>query len=176
MSTVRVVKKVLAVEEDLLYGEGVVEQERAGKLYEVNRIRGFRPVNSLSELNVLDPSRFPKVALVQNGVVTLKQYNGTTYEDLAIGNTGAKASVTTEPIVSLGNLNMTTCIFSVPSPHTLTTIAPGSTGQELTLVSTTNNTTVANNSTISLKSGQGVTIPRNTGLKLIYTGSTWAEV
>ena len=69
-----------------------------------------------------------------------------------------------------------TIIFNVSSTHTIDTITNGVVGQELTIVSSTNNTTIENNANIVLKGSSNYAIPANTGLKLVYTGSVWAEV
>ena len=76
----RTVTKVLGTQQDLLFGEGQVQQQRAGGLYTVDKIRGFYPCNSLAELNALDTEKFPKAALVVGSSITFYAHNGTSYE------------------------------------------------------------------------------------------------
>lgn len=173
VATVRTVTKALAAEEDILFGEGTAQQTRAGKSYTVNKFRNARPVNSLSELNELDFNKFPKAILVENGTIKFYQYNGAIYEELV---PISKTSVETSVVSNISAIGKQTIIFSVGSAQTITTISNGITGQELTLVSTTNNTTIENNANIVLKGGSDYAIPANTGLKLVYTGTVWAEV
>lgn len=172
-ATVRTVTKALAAEEDILFGEGTAQQTRAGKSYTVNKFRNMKPVNSLDELAELDFNKFPKVMLVERGAVRFYQHNGAEYEQLV---PIARTSVETAAVSSISAINMQSIIFSTTSAHTITSINTGVTGQELAIVSTTNNTTVANNANIVLKGGSDYAIPANTGLKLVYTGSVWAEV
>ncbi len=85
--TTRVITKALATEQDLAYGEGVVEQTRAGTSYELDMIRGFRPCNSQEELFALDPAKFPKACLVQDGTVAFYSWDGTKYALVSTTNT-----------------------------------------------------------------------------------------
>lgn len=73
----RVISKNLAAQEDLLFGEGLQSQKRAGGNYVVSKIRAIYPVNSLEELNSLDPDKFPKARLyTDNGVEDYIYTNG----------------------------------------------------------------------------------------------------
>jgi hypothetical protein len=78
MTTSRVIRKNLAGEEDIAYGEGSVTQARNGNNYEITKVRTIRPVNSIAELNALDPAEFLKAALFEAGVVTIYAYNSGT--------------------------------------------------------------------------------------------------
>lgn len=172
-ASVRTVTKALAAEEDLLYGEGTAQQTRAGASYTVTKIRGFRPVNSTSELEELDSMKFPKAVLVDNGLLRFFQFNGTEYEELVpVHKTETVSSV----VNSVSAIAKSLFIFSVASAHTIDSITNGTVGQEVTIVSTTANTTIQNNASIVLKGGSDYLIPANTGLKLVYTGTVWAEV
>lgn len=172
-ATVRTVTKALAAEEDILFGEGTAQQTRAGVAYTVNKFRNMRPVNSIDELNNLDFNKFPKAILVENGTIKFYQHNGAVYEELV-----PIVKVTTETAVvsSISAIGKRTIIFNVSSAHTIDTINNGVIGQELTLISSTSNTTIENNAGIVLKGGSNYVIPANTGLRLVYTGSVWAEV
>jgi hypothetical protein len=172
-SSVRTVTKALAAEEDLLYGEGTAQQTRAGVSYPVSKIRGFRPVNDATELAELDFAKFPKAVLVRNGAVQFFQHNGTAYEELVLLK---KTEVITANISSFSAIAKSTVIFSVGSTQSITDITNGIVGQELNVISTTANTTIENTASIVLKGGANYLIPANTGLRLIYTGTVWAEV
>ena len=80
MSTERKVQKNLAGEEDLLLGEGTVQQSRNNLKYTISKLSTIRPVNSTVELNALDPDRFKKAALFDTNadLVTLYNYNSGT--------------------------------------------------------------------------------------------------
>lgn len=82
--TTRVITKALATEQDLAYGEGVVEQTRAGVSYELDMIRGFRPCNSQEELLALDPGKFPKACITADGAVSFYAWDGTKYSVLSL--------------------------------------------------------------------------------------------
>jgi len=71
----RTIKKNLAGEEDILYGEGTVIQTRNDASYNITKVRTVRPVNSLAELNALDTDKFPKAVLFDSGTVTTYAYN-----------------------------------------------------------------------------------------------------
>ena len=74
----KVIKKSLAGQEDILFGEGTVNQARGEGNYAISKVRLVYPVNSVAELDALDPTKFPKAALYTSGVVTLYEYNADT--------------------------------------------------------------------------------------------------
>jgi hypothetical protein len=78
MTDQRVVRKSLGGQDDLLFGEGQEVQTRAGGSYNIQKIRLTYPVNSLTELNALDPEQFPKATLYENNVMSEYQYNPST--------------------------------------------------------------------------------------------------
>jgi hypothetical protein len=78
MADQRVVRKSLAGQDDLLFGEGQEAQVRAGGNYNIQKNRVIYPVNSLAELNALDPEKFPKAQLYENDLVTSYLYNPST--------------------------------------------------------------------------------------------------
>lgn len=82
--TQRVVRKSLAGEEDLLFGEGQVTQSRNGSDYTITKVRNARPVNSLAELDALDPLQFPKARLYT--LNTLREYvhDGVSYTQVGL--------------------------------------------------------------------------------------------
>jgi len=149
-SSTRTITKALAAEEDLLYGEGVVQQTRAGVPYNVTKIRGFRPVNDVSELNLLDSVKFPKAVLVDNGLLSFYQFNGTEYEQLV---PVTKSNVITDTSSTVIAAASQTLLFSVGSVHTISSITGGTKGQVLHIVSTTSFTTIQSNAGIVLKGG-----------------------
>lgn len=59
----RTVKKNLIGQEDILYGEGTVTQERGAGSYPISKVRTIQPVNSTAELAALDTSKFTKARL-----------------------------------------------------------------------------------------------------------------
>jgi hypothetical protein len=85
MADQRVVRKNLAGQDDLLFGEGQVAQTRAGGNYNIQKIRLAYPVNSTAELNALDPELFPKASLYENNTITEYLYNPSTlvYEQVS---------------------------------------------------------------------------------------------
>lgn len=172
-ATVRTVTKALAAEEDILFGEGTAQQARAGVSYTVSKFRNARPVNSITELNELDFTKFPKAILVENGTIKFYQHNGVAYKQLV---PISKTTVETANVSNISAIGNQTIIFTVAAAHIISSINNGVVGQELNLVSTTNNTTIQNNANIVLKGGSDYAIPANTGLRLVYTGSVWAEV
>ena len=172
-SSVRTVTKALAAEEDLLFGEGIAQQTRAGLSYTVSKIRGFRPVNDATELAELDFDKFPKAVLVRNGAVQFFQHNGAEYEELVLLK---KTEVITTNLSSFSAIAKNTVIFTVGTAQSISDITNGIIGQELNIISTTVNTTIENNANIVLKGGSNYLIPANTGLRLVYTGTVWAEV
>lgn len=172
-SSVRTITKVLAAEEDLLYGEGLANQNRAGIDYAVSKIRGFRPVNNQDELDTLDFAKFPKAVLVLNGLLRFYQYNGVAYEQLV---PVAKTIDVTANVSTFSALLLETVIFTVATAQSISDITNGTKGQELTIISTTANTTIENSASIVLKGGANYLIPANTGIKLSFTGTVWAEV
>lgn len=70
----RTIKKNLAGEEDILYGEGTAIQTRNDAAYNITKVHTIKPVSSITELNALDTSKFTKAALFADGDVTLYQY------------------------------------------------------------------------------------------------------
>ncbi len=66
----RNVKKNLIGEQDVAYGEGQVDQTRAGGDYAIDQIRSLWPINDVAELDTLDPTRHPKAVRLDR--VTLK--------------------------------------------------------------------------------------------------------
>jgi len=63
MADQRVVRKNLAGQEDILFGEDQVAQTRAGGNYNLTKLRNIYPVNSPVELDTLDGEKFPKARL-----------------------------------------------------------------------------------------------------------------
>jgi hypothetical protein len=172
-TTTRTVTKALAVEEDILYGEGPAQQTRGGVSTPVTKVSGFRPVNTMAELLALDIEKFPKAVLVINGTAIFYQHNGTDYEQLiplskqeTISVDNAAISVATKE----------TIIFNVATPHLLTSLNDGIVGQRVTLISKTANTTVQNNTNMALKGAADYLIPINTGITLEFIGTIWSEV
>ena len=74
MSSLQVEKNLLT-EEDIAYGEGLLVQQRQGIPFNLSKVRGFYPVNSVEELNALDPIKHPKAVLVSAGAVTFYSWN-----------------------------------------------------------------------------------------------------
>lgn len=64
MAFERKISKNLACAEDLLFGEGQASQTRNGGNYNLEKIRGFWPVNTQEEFDAIDPDLHPKVATV----------------------------------------------------------------------------------------------------------------
>lgn len=79
MSKVRTITKNLAGVEDLLLGKGTVQQARSKGTYQINKLRVPTVVESLTELNELDPEQFPEAILVEDGEATTYSYDGTNW-------------------------------------------------------------------------------------------------
>jgi hypothetical protein len=75
--TTRTIKKNLAGEEDILYGEGTVIQTRNDASYSITKVHTIKPVSSITELNALDTEKFTKAALFDGtgNTVTFYQYD-----------------------------------------------------------------------------------------------------
>jgi hypothetical protein len=73
--TTRTIKKNLAGEEDILYGEGSVIQTRNDASYNITKVHTIKPVSSITELNALDTEKFTKAALFETSGVTFYQYS-----------------------------------------------------------------------------------------------------
>lgn len=54
----RIVKKVLAAEEDLLLGKGSIQQVRGDKPYFVNKLRFLKPVDSVEDISTVNTGNF----------------------------------------------------------------------------------------------------------------------
>jgi hypothetical protein len=75
--TTRTIKKNLAGEEDILWGDDTEIQTRNDAPYTITKVRAIKPVHSLTELNALDTAKFTKAALFDgsNDTVTMYQYD-----------------------------------------------------------------------------------------------------
>lgn len=77
MVDIKNITKALAVQEDIAIGETTVSQVRGGVTYaSLTPFRFFYPVNSLAELNALDPTKYLKACLFVNSEYTLYSYYG----------------------------------------------------------------------------------------------------
>lgn len=72
--TTRTIKKNLAGEEDILYGEGTVIQTRNDASYNISKVHTIKPVSSLTELNALDTEKFTKAVLFDGTEDTFTAY------------------------------------------------------------------------------------------------------
>jgi len=84
----RVVKKNLAGQEDILYGEGTSSQTRNGGTYLMNKVRSIYPVNSVAERDALDTAKFTKCRLYFAAARPAEDYewNGSVW--VLLGSTG----------------------------------------------------------------------------------------
>ena len=86
----RRITKALAGVEDLLINdtETKVDQERAGGTYPITGIRMIRPVNSVADLDLLDPTLFPKASVHNGSSVTFYEYDtlDAEYKVVNVGN------------------------------------------------------------------------------------------
>lgn len=73
MSSLQVEKNLLT-EEDIAYGEGPLVQQRQGIPFNLSKVRGFYPVNSVEELNALDTVKHPKAVLCSSSSATFYSY------------------------------------------------------------------------------------------------------
>lgn len=75
MADLKNITKALAVQEDIAFGEAPISQVRGGITYpSLTPFRLFYPVNSLVELNALDPTKYLKACLFINSEYTLYSY------------------------------------------------------------------------------------------------------
>lgn len=92
----RIVTKMLAGLEDLLFGRGTVTQARAGGSYEITKLSLVKVLTNASQLADEDYGKFPFVAVVENEQLSFYEYvNGTGYVLVEIQNPVArtKASI-----------------------------------------------------------------------------------
>lgn len=172
-STVRTITKALAGEEDILYGEGLAQQTRGDTTVSINKVRGFKPVNTCEELEELDPVRFPKAIMVGRGLLQHLQWDGMNYSPLVglpvlldLTSAAATIDVLTQEVIRL----------TAPSAHVVVDLVNGFTGMKITIIAMNGNTTIANNTSLVLKSGADYLIPAGTGITFIDVGTHWAEV
>lgn len=129
----RVISKNLAAQEDLLFGEGLQSQKRAGGNYVVSKIRAIYPVNSLEELNSLDPDKFPKARLyTDNGVEDYVYTNGQ-YERVVYG---AKVLLSTE--IPSANLAVNESIVVPDRGNSIFKVEPTGTADSFGVIKTAN--------------------------------------
>ncbi|UOF80175.1 hypothetical protein [Caudoviricetes sp.] len=77
--SIKNVIKSLITQQDIAYGEDTVVQTRGDLDLTLDKVRTIQPVNSLTELNALDTTKFKKAALFLNGEVTSYSWNGTAW-------------------------------------------------------------------------------------------------
>ena len=172
-SSVRTVTKALAGEEDLLYTEDTVQQTRGDSTVTINGVRGFRPVNSQAELEDLDPAKFPKIALVINGLLEFKQWDGTQYT--ALTRLHKVANIPGEP-TTISALGLDIIVLDPQTTHAITGITDGVNGQRIRIVSKNGNTTISEAGNIRLKFNANFNIVANTGVTLLFLDGIWCEV
>jgi hypothetical protein len=169
----RVVTKALAAQQDLLIGEGTASQSRAGAVYTVDMLRMLGIVNDETDLIALDPAKFPKALLFRSGYYEIYVHNGIEYEEVVPVTSPTTIATALAQVSTIGKR---TLVFSVATPHTIDALSNGAKGQELNLISTTTNTTIASNASISLKGGVDKLLAAYTGIRLVCLGSIWVEV
>lgn len=113
MADQRTVLKSLAGEEDLLWGRGQVNQSRAGGTYPVSKLSFTKVVTSIAALDLLDPTQFPSVAVVENGTYTVYEYDAVLgYQAVRVGNArskrGAAFSLTAEALTPIITIDVPT--------------------------------------------------------------------
>lgn len=72
--------KDLAGQEDLLLGEGSENQVRDGLAFPVSKIRVIYPANDTTEIQNLDPNKYPKVMLWSGSTVQFYLWDGSVYQ------------------------------------------------------------------------------------------------
>ena len=93
--TTNTIKKVLAGEEDITYGEGTETQVRSEVEVEVSQVRaGYRPCATVDEMNALDPLRFPRASVIEDGQIKFYAHNGTSYEYIQVHGTNLEGRET----------------------------------------------------------------------------------
>ncbi|NRT69993.1 hypothetical protein BJV40_000009 [Clostridium beijerinckii] len=123
------------------------------------------------------------VVIPRGRTLTLKNYNGVWYEiarDFLCDGTITYTNGSTLDLTNGGII-----VLSATSTATLSTFTGGTTGQEITVVATTSNTTLSNNTfnngsptanTIILKSATNVTLAVGNVIKLKYMLGAWIEI
>lgn len=77
------IKKELIVQEDIDFGENTVDQTRQDTQYEnLAQVNNLYTINSIEELQYVDPLKFPKVVLFENGIASFYQYVENSYVKL----------------------------------------------------------------------------------------------
>ncbi len=103
MTTI-VVEKNLITQQDIAYGENSFTQVRGGGTFPVDQVRCIYPVNSLAELNSLDPVKFPKVILFTGNNFYLYTYVGGNWVEQKTKNIDSWASIATVLPTAAGQL------------------------------------------------------------------------
>lgn len=93
MSNSRVITKVLAGLQDLLLGEGTVNQKRGNGSYTIDKIRLLYPANNREELSVLDPGKVPKARLYLSKRVHDLVFDTSEYKLVSRYNSVAKVNI-----------------------------------------------------------------------------------
>lgn len=148
----RTITKVLGGQEDLLFGEGTVQQARSGGLYEISKIRGFYPCNSQEELDDLDPVLFPKALLVSDNSYKLYKWDTGAWVQLYEAELYSRRTVNTLADAAT-DLNLSAGSYFVTAnaaPTTISTVSNAVVGLAV-YVEFDGNTTIEHNSAIALK-------------------------
>ncbi len=108
------ITKALAVEEDILHGEGSDQQVREGKVVTVTKVRNIQPINSLDDLLTLNGIKFPKARFYKFGAIDFLYDTVTsTYLPVPVNNTLSDLAfgvdLTSEDNAAALNLAVTFC-------------------------------------------------------------------
>jgi len=118
--TNRTVQKNLAGQEDLLFGEEVVQQTRGTGNYPVSGIRGFYPCNTLDERNALDTDKHPKAVVVVNDIATFYHYHDATWNEVKVEGVSVDADeVKVDDTLSSGATDAQTALEALDTEQLL---------------------------------------------------------
>lgn len=169
----REVKKVLGALEDLLIGKGNATQERQGEKVTVTKIHLLAMVDSVADLDHLDPLKYPR-ALVQDAYsYRLYEYVDARYVPVHTTK-HVETLLLTSRIVSVKGLEV--IVTGSSAPLTVTDLLDGLPGQVITLISGDGNLFIDHNHTIKLKAQKSVPVNLWGSVSLVFTGEKWVEV
>ncbi len=102
--TTFVVEKNLITQQDIAFGENTFTQVRGGGTFSVDEVRSIYPVNSLDELNTLDPIKFPKAVLFTSTYFVFYRYIAGNWEEQKFNLVNSWAEIDTTVVLYPGQI------------------------------------------------------------------------
>lgn len=102
--TTFVVEKNLITQQDIAFGENTFTQVRGGGTFSVDEVRALYPINSLAELNTLDPIKFPKAVLFLGTYFVFYNYIAGNWKEQKFNTINSWAEIDTTVVLYPGQL------------------------------------------------------------------------